>query len=336
MGFAVDDGAVQLWTPNSGRVMAHTHALMEPRKMVAHNASFELAIWNHVCVPKYGWRPLDASEVTCTMAMSYAMACPGALADAAPALGMTMQKDAVGHRVMMQLSQPRKVTEKACLFCENGCSECWGTGNLYEWYTPENSPEKFEKLYSYCTQDIEVERALFKRLMRLSDSEYRLWLLDRKINDRGVQIDLQAVHAAIAIVEAEKKRFNVEMRVVTGGAVATATATGQLTDWLKLKGHPVEGVAKSDVADLLKTDIAQEVRAALLIRQEASKSSTAKLKAMVNGVCADGRIRGLFQYHGAGATGRFAGRRIQPQNFPRSQIPQTDIEGVFDVLSRVS
>ncbi len=312
---------------------------MEPDTLVvAQNAAFELNIWNNVCVPKYGWPPLLPSQVICSMAQCYAMALPGALADSAPALGLNIQKDSVGHRVMMQLSQPRKVTENGCLFCtkDPNCNHCYGTGNLYEWYTPKSHPEKFEQLYSYCKTDIDVEREVFKRTMRLSPQEQKLWELDYAINQRGVSIDLSAVRAAMRIVDAEQKRFNEEMREVTNNAVATATATGQLTDWLHFNGIQCAGVAKADVADLLKKkDLTPQIRRALEIRQSASLSSTAKLKKMVSGACEDGRARGLYQYHGAGATGRFAGRRIQLQNLKRSIIPQSDIEGVFRLLSEM-
>ena len=54
---------------------------------------------------------------------------------------------------------------------------------------------------------------------------------------------------------------------------------------------------------------------ALELRREA-KSSTAKFAAMAQVAAQDGRVRGSLQYHGA-ATGRWAGRLIQPQNFPR-------------------
>jgi DNA polymerase len=54
---------------------------------------------------------------------------------------------------------------------------------------------------------------------------------------------------------------------------------------------------------------------------------------MIHAVCDDGRIRGLFQYHGAG-TGRWAGRKIQPQNFPRNTLNQDDIEYILNGLSR--
>jgi DNA polymerase len=310
------------------------HRIHEGETVVAHNAAFELAIFNHAC-GKYDFPYLKPEQTVCTLAMSYAMALPGALADAAPAMGMTNVKDAAGHRTMLQLSQPRKVIEKGCIFCAGeGCVTCYQSGHQYDWYTPEDSPEKFQQLYDYCAQDIEVERGLYKRLVKLSQKEQEIYLLDRKINDRGVRVDLKAVKAAISIVELEQSEANAKMREVTKNAVATTTATGQLTEWINQRGVECKGVAKADVADLLQTKLPFDVREALLIRQSASKSSTAKLKAMVARTCEDGHLRGAFQYHGAGATGRFAGRGVNLQNLKRSTVSQEDIEGVFSVLER--
>src|SRR3546814_15677188 len=46
----------------------------------------------------------------------------------------------------------------------------------------------------------------------------------------------------------------------------------------------------------------------------------------------DGRIRGLLQYHGAG-TGRWAGRLVQPQNFPRPFVKEK-MDVLVDVIKR--
>jgi DNA polymerase len=52
-------------------------------------------------------------------------------------------------------------------------------------------------------------------------------------------------------------------------------------------------------------------------------ASVAKSEALLRGMSADGRARGLLQFHAAG-TGRWAGRRFQPQNLKRPQIEDTD------------
>ncbi len=322
MGFAFNDEPVCMWRPEGTgpisteqfkRALDHVNSGGE---VVAHNAAFELDIWKGVGVRKYGWPSLSVEQTQCTMIMAYAMNLPGALEKASIAVGLEIKKDMAGNRVMMKLSQPKK------------------DGSFH---TPETSPEEFSKLYDYCAQDIEVERALHKRLVPLSEYERQVWILDQKINQRGIAIDIKSAQAAIQVIELEKERLNREMVKVTGNAVGACTNTGQLRDWIQQKGIEIPGVAKSDVtALLLKDDLPSDVRRALQLRQEAAKSSTAKLEAMVQGVSSDGRIRGIFQYYGATATGRWAGRRIQPQNFPRPNLKDEHIDRIFTMFEETT
>jgi DNA polymerase len=318
VGWAIDDDPADVlrFHTKQQQWMGWMERVIAGEKVVAHNASFELLIWNHVATKKYNWPPLKPEQTICTMATAYAMALPGSLEKASAATGIAQQKDLAGQRVMRSLSSPK----------EDGT-----------FWQPSEDPEKFAKLYEYCKQDVEVERELYKRLMPLSKQENKVWLIDHTINQRGIAIDVEAAKAAIEMVELEKKRLDQEMRTVTSNQVASCSAVVQLTTWLKEQGVDCKGVAKAEVTSLLasSSDLPPACVTALKLRQEAAKSSTAKLETMLNSVCSDGRIRGIFQYHGAG-TGRWAGRRIQPHNFPRPSLKQEEIEQVFGLLRGVS
>jgi DNA polymerase len=318
LAYAFNEEEIQLWTPEDPapkRLLDHVAA---GGLVIAHNiGGFELLIWNCVMALKYGWPELKVEQCECTMAMAYAMALPGSLDDASRAAGIPYEKDLKGHRVMLQLSQPRHVS---------------ADGTITRW-TKQDVPEKFQHLYSYCKQDVQVERGLYKRLLRLSPFEQQVWRLDFKINRRGVYVDRLAAQVAVGLVESEKDRLNNEIRKATNGAVSMCTATGQLADWLKSRGLTVPSVAKADVTEMLAGSLPDDCRQALLLRQEAAKTSTAKLQAMMLGASAGGRMRGLFQYHGA-STGRWAGRRVQLQNLPRPSIKQDKIEAIFEILNR--
>jgi len=290
---------------------------------VAHNAAFEIAIWNNVCVPKYNWPPITPEQFQCTMVMAYAMGLPGNLDDASAAVGIEVGKDQEGKRIMMQLCKPKEI---------------WPTthqhpsrADPYVWWEEDEYPEKYEKLYKYCLQDVKVERELFHRLKPLSEAEQRVWVLDQKINERGVGIDVEAVKIAFEIVEMEKERLNNLMGEVTEGMVPTCTANTALLRWIRGFNIEINSVDKGTVASLLEKDIPRDVRLAIQLRQQAAKTSTAKLKTMLASVSDDGRIRGALQYHGA-STGRWAGRKIQVQNFPRPSISQVEIDWVFSLL----
>ena len=297
LGYAFDDEPVRLIPEDDfdlEKLFVREH-VAAGGIVYAHNAAFELAIWNNIMVPRYGWPELKPSQCRCTMAMAYAMALPGALEKVAPALGLGVNKDALGKRIMLKLRQPDK------------------DGNFY---SPEKSPDDFQKLYEYCKQDVVVERAVHGRLMELSPYEQKVWELDYEINQRGIQVDLAAIDAAIKLVESEKIRLNKEMLIVTGGVVGSCTEVQLLVKWIRSQGVQIKGVAKADVIDSLDGDLPECVRSALELRREAAKSSTAKLVAMRERASADGRVRGIHQYHGA-STGRWAGRGVQTQNLPR-------------------
>ena len=116
-----------------------------------------------------------------------------------------------------------------------------------------------------------------------------------------------------------KERASRRIAQVTGYAVTGVSQTKKLVEWINAQGIPCESVAKGEVEDLqIEADLqgVPAVREALAIRLDANKASTAKDAAFINGAAADGRLRGTLQYHGA-ATGRWSGRRVQPQNFVR-------------------
>lgn len=324
MCYSFNEGPIHTWVPGKagGFYDNNLNELLNHIKnrglFAGHNAGgFEIPIWNAICVFRFGWPELDIENCEDTMAQAYAMALPGSLDGASSAVGLEAKKDMKGRRVMLQLSQPRKRLSD-------------GTVVFWEY---EDAPEKFEILYKYCEQDVEVERKLHKRLMSLNGFERRIWKLDWKINRRGVNVDIESIEKCVDIAAYEKKRLDARMRKVSGGAIATCTAVGQIVDFLNWNGVEVPSVAKAEVTELLDGELPKICRDVLLLRQEAAKSSTAKAKAMVNGLCIDGRIRGLFQYSGAG-TRRWAGRRVQLQNLPRPTLKQEEIDKAFEIIGQ--
>ena len=115
MGWALDDTTIEMWHPqiwsagNRATVRAALEHVAAGGICVAHNCAFELAIWKHIMAPRYGWPELKAEQCRDTMCMSYAMAMPGALENAAPAAGIQHAKDMAGHRLMLQMARPREI-----------------------------------------------------------------------------------------------------------------------------------------------------------------------------------------------------------------------------------
>lgn len=310
MSYCIDDGAVELWTPGES---FPDELRAEDLDFYAHNAPFELAIWNIIMAPRYNWPALPVERVFCTMAMAYAMGLPGALEKAGAALGLEIQKDMKGHRLMLQMAAPRKEHD-------DGRIEWWDT------------PDRLARLYAYCVTDTETERALLQRLVPLSASERRIWLMDYAINQRGVYVDRETVLTAIKIAESEQERLSGKLFVVTSGAVSYPSEVTKLTAWINAMGVETKRLRKTDVIDLLAEGFLPDgVRTALEIRQAAGKTSVSKLSPMIGAASADGRLRGMFQYHGA-QPGRWAGRRVQLHNMPRPKMPNSVINEIIGLM----
>jgi len=312
--------------------------------VVAHNSPFELLLWEAVGVEKYSWPPLSYLQTDCTMARAYAMSLPPSLDGARAAVGLRVEKDHKGNRLMRKMCQPKSTL--TCEFCvagyviaegtdyvSVGCPACDGTGRKIEWH---EEAEDVAALFSYCATDVEVERALDKRLLPLSKYEKRVWQLDYRINRRGVRVDVGSAKKAVNIVEMEEDRLDEAMRRATDNGVVSTRANKQLKNWITENGVVTKGVAKDDVIDLLaRQDLPVVVRAAVEIRKEAAKSSTAKLEKMLTLAGADERLRGMFQYSGAN-TRRWAARGVQLHNLPKPKIPQSAIDKIFRSLETQS
>jgi DNA polymerase len=306
----------------TGRMFDHVVA---GKPVYAHNAPFELAIWNQIMVPRYGWPVLRPEQTYCTMAQSYAMGLPGALEDVALALGLRILKDTDGRAIMLKYARPWR-TEPLKWMDE--CPSFTVSGNKM------TGQQGLQRLYSYCQQDVRVEREIHKYLMPLSERERRVWLLDYKINQRGVAIDVESAKAAILLAEQVKEDCDVQLANVTGNAVTSCTAVGALKEWLATNGLPEaqDGLDKQAVVDYLaRGDLPERVRRALTLRQEAGKASNAKFGVMVSQVGDDGRLHNMYQYHGAG-TGRWAGRAVQTHNLPRDMPKPESVERILSLV----
>ena len=312
MAYAFRDEDVELWLPGQPVAEAVAQHVETGGLVYAHNAQFEWDTWNEVLAPRYDYPPLTIDQCRCTMAMAYAMGLPGQLDKLASALHLSEGKDMDGHRLMLQLGRPRRME-----------------GEVPVWWDDE---DRKQRLYSYCKQDVRVEREVHRLLRELPPTEQKLWTIDQEINARGVPLDLDAVGKALDTIASEKNRIDATLAQVTLGEVKAVTQVAKLNDWIRAQGVDAPALDKVAVRKLLLCDLLPpRVRAALQLRQEAAKSSTAKLVKMQAVAGADGRARGMFQYHGAG-TGRWAGRHIQLQNLPRPKLPQAQVEEAIGLL----
>lgn len=307
MAYSIDgrDG-VGIWTPGDAPPPWVRDHLAEV-EIHAWNAQFERIIWWMILTPRYGWPRPEREQFFCTAASAAAIALPRKLADAARVLGLDEQIEEHKHGLILRMSRPRKV---------------YPDGGIEWWETPD----RMEALHDACRQDVRTEVAVSRAIPPLSSQEREIYLLDQRMNDRGVALDLNLIEASKDIVREGVLRSERELESLTDGELVSVTKVGEMTSWLKAAGVPLSNLRKDTVRDLLTDDqitIPWEVRRVLELRAETAKTSTAKLDKMIEFSCPDNRARGMLLYHGA-STGRWAGKGPQPQNYPRPEIKNAE------------
>jgi DNA polymerase len=320
LGWQLDDGPVRLWKP--GDPLDELTALAEADDVlwVAHNAAFEKAIHRSIMHASFGLPIVPGHRWHCTQSVCAMKGIPLKLEKAATALGLH-QRQNEGHRnSVLALSRTNKQ-------------------GYYD-----HSGEKLQKVYDECAQDVRAEVGLHRRIKWLSKSERDVWKLDQKINERGVKLDMAFVAAAQKVCDQASKPLHAEFIAITGGI---SPSQPKFKDWLHAQGVAIPNLQKETIATWLGEQDDEEAisdvsdgqpeslvlpahcERALRIRSILGSASIKKLRAMGACCASDGRAHGLLQYHGAGP-GRWAGRLLQPQNFPRPSLKQVcgwDAEG---------
>lgn len=303
--WCIGQGQINIWKRGDEFPEELRSHLASGGKFAGHNVLFEWYIWNFVMKPRYGWPTLKLSQLDCTMARGYAMSFPASLDRLSKALGIEQRKDTQGASVMKKMCKPRRIEE-------DGTVVWWETEHM------------LETLYQYCIQDVATERACDDVLLPLSDTEWAVWQLDLRINTRGVAIDRDAAQATMKLIERARIKLDREMMLATGGQITKVNQAKRLLEWCKVSGVEVNSLKKSDMKALLEDpDLPYEVREVLEIRSNSAKISITKLETMLDMSLFDGRVRGMFQYHGA-STGRWAGRGVQLHNLPRPEPQWSD------------
>lgn len=311
-----DAAGPRMWLPGMPAPAELFDYLADPRNLIeAWNVGFERLIWGNVCRRRYGWPELRIDQLRCAMAKSRAHGLPGRLGLAGQVLGLAVQKDKEGDRLLKMFSMPRNPTK----------------ADPRRRITLADAPADAAGLARYNLTDIAAEAAVARQCPDLEGDELEFWLADQRINARGVAIDIEGVRNCIAIVEQAHDRANAELSALTGGAVQRASEIAKLQAWLRGQGVHLDSLDEESVAaqlELLSEQVMegsmdpndewfQAVYRALELRQQVGSASVKKVYAMNLQVCQDNRLRDLFTYHAA-RTGRPTGNGPQPTNLPKA------------------
>lgn len=269
-------------------------------KIQAWNTMFEYAIWNCVCVPKYGWPPLKLEQCIDSMAIAAANNIPQSLGDAAIFMDAEHKKDTRGRYLIQKLCKPMK------------------NGEFNE------DPELMRELFGYCADDVRAEMSIVADLRSLTDEEQEIWQLTQRINLRGVPVDPNELqNACKAVVEAQAS-LDAQCVALTG---FKPSERAKLLGWInRMVPHaPLPDLTAETVEKMLQSNIFESIKKVLRLRQEGSQTSVAKYAKMLE-IQRDGRIRNTLVYHGA-STGRWASRGgLNLQNIARPTISDDEIE----------
>ena len=168
---------------------------------------------------------------------------------------------------------------------------------------------------------VELERAFanaLRPLLAVTRCERGVWLLDQRMNERGITVDLELVQHAQSIVEETKGKLDLEMREITAGKVAEITQLEKLRAWCReTQDLELGALNHGEIGRVLARhlDLDPRVRRVLEIRLEGAKSSTWRLPVILDRTGADRRMRDNFVYHGA-STGRWTAQGAGLQNLP--------------------
>lgn len=314
--FGEDDEV--LWYPGEPCPPRLLDAINDPAMyFVAHNADFEKSVWRQHLVALLGWPDIPNKRWHDTAARSANVNLPRGLDKVLQALNGPLEKDMEGNKLTIGLS---RVNAK--------------TGMM-----PAITRPILERVGEYCLGDVRGQAWLAKRIGWLEPGERTTYLLDQEINERGLMLDMPLVRKMQRIVDNASGPLAEEFKQLTGGLKMTQVA--KVHGWLLSKGVVLPDMTKEtlaavlgktdegehvDAEDRIKIDLPPEVKRALHIRQLIGSASIKKLGSMESCVSAvDGRARGLLLYHGAGP-GRWTGRLLQPQNFPRGSLGEAGLD----------
>jgi DNA polymerase bacteriophage-type len=207
--------------------------------------------------------------------------------------------------------------------------------------------------WEYCKGDVRAERGLSDVCPEMTSREREYWMMDFRMNLRGVALDIPAAKEAFDYAAEEAKRLNGELSDITAGRVQKGSQRAALLKWangklIEIGGEPLVNTKADTLSfalDGVPTKAGDEAREAafddsrakwdafgpqgeyveraLRICMEVNRSSVAKYKRMLQSVCSvdlpggDDRLHDIMLYNGADRTGRWSGKGVQPHNFVR-------------------
>lgn len=279
----------------------------------AFNANFE-----RTCLSRHFKQSMPPNEWVCTMVNATRVGLPASLDKVGEVLNLQDQKDKSGKNLINYFSKPCKPTKT------NGGR----TRNL-----PEHDKDKWQMFIDYCVRDVEVEMNVADKIkdFHVPTIEQRFWTVDQHINDRGIRLAEDLMLGANELDKISKAELLKQATLLTG--LENPNSPTQLLAWFNTEqGIDIPNLQKKTVQEYVNKTTGK-AKQMLEIRLQMSKTSVKKYNKMHDMMCSDNRVRGLFQFYGAG-TGRWAGRGVQLQNLTKHYISDTELNIARDLIKQ--
>lgn len=295
----------------------------------AFNVMFEQAISHYRLMQDVGLEPPAIEQWRCVRVMALRAAIPASLAKASEFLKVS-DKDKVGKVLINIFSDQSKLTSIHSGKEKNKVpSPILEKEIPWEWEMTVAGQTMtvrlaWQKFIEYCRQDVVVEQQVHHKLSKfeLKGMELEGFLFDLRMNHRGAPVNVPALNHAQHLLDEQGDLFTKEFKTLTG---LMPSQTAKVLEWLKAQGYPADNLQAKTMDEMLGSALlTSEGKKALALRANLSFAAVKKVAAMLNTVCPDGRMRGLFNFYGAQRTGRWTSSGPQLQNARKPTIKDHD------------
>lgn len=220
--YAMDNEPVKVWEKGQGPCKELKDALLDPSVMVsAWNCNYERTVFASKGLHISNERWIDI------MVLARYAGLPARLKDCC--------------KVPMLAMPPEEKTKSETALITKFCMP----GKTGPAKTQEDAPEDWKLFVEYCRRDVSSMRHIYNWLLPrfpFPERERQIWILDQKINQRGLPVDIELAKAGQRetlrlISEAQQK-----LKEIT--ALDNPNSVAQLLPWMQERGYRYESLGK--------------------------------------------------------------------------------------------
>ena len=314
--------------PDEETIEAFLDFLSSSGYLIAHNASFEMEVFNYkledfakaVGVDYTMSKKYTLSRFIDTQTLSNIFKGPGSLQAAGNYFGLKIEKDVVGKNIMKAVCTGKTKKPRSLKTTAKKVPASWVEIDGI-WY--KAGLQVYDILEKYCRQDVETTALLFEVLKEkeqdlggfAEDTRQGMWMT-QDINERGVLTDLKWRERLGDL------RDNIYDKLDKHSMKSFGFLPGQrarLKEAINATGYVLEGVGRPAIEKSFRDNEGHEkIKADLKVYTDLNKTSLNKVDAIQRQVNPEtGILKHMFRYCGATATGRFTSMGVQLQNLPR-------------------